>query len=172
MTPLPEHPVRQRVVARALLLGREGVLVQRKYRPERGEYFGLPGGTRESGESLIAALQRECFEEIGTGVANPRLAAVADYRHPDRRGEPVDRLECVFVAELPAGYVAGNGPRPDRHQTDVQWLATADVATAPLEPPFLRRVVARIAADPSATPGYLGDVTEPCDTSLQNTDPA
>jgi 8-oxo-dGTP pyrophosphatase MutT (NUDIX family) len=48
---------------------------------EKGGYYKLPGGGVEDGEDLIAALKRECLEELGCRVAVEReLGFIIEYR--------------------------------------------------------------------------------------------
>ena len=54
-----------RIRVSALLAWNEMVLLCRHEKAERGEYWLLPGGGVDSGESLLEALQRELTEELG-----------------------------------------------------------------------------------------------------------
>lgn len=76
---------------------------------ERGETHVLPGGRRESGESLIGALQRELNEETGCAVAD--TARVIGTLHFHRLtelpqsnpyfGSSPDFLQVVFEVTTP-----------------------------------------------------------------------
>ena len=61
-----------------------GVLCVHK-RDDTEDYFTLPGGGQEPGETLPEALRRECLEEIDADVLVDRLRYVRDYigrNHP------------------------------------------------------------------------------------------
>ena len=66
-----------RNAVRALII-REGRILLLRKEDERGERFALPGGAQDLGETLEQALNRECQEEIGTGVQIIDLVHVAD----------------------------------------------------------------------------------------------
>lgn len=69
-TPEPGQTYRRRVGAYAVLpLGRD-LLLTRQYDPDPD--LQLPGGGIDPGESPIAALHREVFEETGWRIATPR----------------------------------------------------------------------------------------------------
>lgn len=45
--------------------------------------WGLVGGTVEAGETLLRAIERECFEEIGSMPAYEKLIPVEQFTSPD-----------------------------------------------------------------------------------------
>jgi ADP-ribose pyrophosphatase YjhB (NUDIX family) len=56
-----------RIRVSALLRWSDRILLCRHEKAGRGEYWLLPGGGVNSGESLVDALQRELAEEVGIG---------------------------------------------------------------------------------------------------------
>lgn len=123
---LPDLLSGVRNTARALILRDHQVLLLRK----QGGRYALPGGAQGTGETLEDALQRECLEEIGARVDAPRLVTVCDvFKRKDT--QPPSRrhlVDFIFLCMLPANYVAGNGPQPDKRQLDVCWV---DIDTLP-----------------------------------------
>ncbi|MCX6069761.1 MAG: NUDIX domain-containing protein [Chloroflexi bacterium] len=63
---------------KAIVIRDESILVI-AYRDEEGEWFSLPGGGQEPGETLTDALQRECLEELGVGVEAGPLRYIREY---------------------------------------------------------------------------------------------
>lgn len=104
-----------------------------------GDRYALPGGSQELGETLEQALSRECMEELGTAVDINGLLHVADFYKIRESIPPTRRhqVEFLFSCGVPGDYVAGNGPRPDKHQADVVWVGPDELATIPLYPTAL-----------------------------------
>jgi len=140
---------------RALIMRDGRILLLRKGGDARGERFALPGGAQEPGETLPQALDRECREEIGTGVRARDLVHVADWFKPRDTTPPSTRqtVEFVFACSIPDDYEAHNGHRPDKHQIEVVWMALDELAGAPLFPRGLREFLSR---EGRIYPVYLG----------------
>jgi 8-oxo-dGTP diphosphatase len=161
MTTTPKQTASQRIVARAIILGPKGCLVQHKHREERGDYYGLPGGAKEDFETLIEALQRETREEMGCSVLNAALVGVVDYRHREEPGSICDRVECLFTAELPEGYQPANGPKPDRNQRDIIWLSLDAIDDVQFSPPYIGDAIKALVNSKQSFLGYLGAYADP-----------
>ncbi|WP_457742346.1 NUDIX domain-containing protein [Thermococcus sp.] len=79
------------------------VLIKRKHEPFK-DFYALPGGFVEYGETLEEALKREMKEETGLEVRILRLVGV--YSKPDRdpRGHTISiAFLCLGEGELKAG---------------------------------------------------------------------
>ena len=113
-----------RNAVRAVITQDDAVLLQRKIDDNGAERYALPGGAQEHGESLTEALQRECEEEIGTRVEVIDLLFVGDYFKLRQTSPPTTRqlLEFLFACNVGPDYQPRNGPRPDKHQVDVEWV--------------------------------------------------
>lgn len=98
------------------------LLVQEKRHPSKGLYFTLPGGKQEPGESLTAALTRECREEIGADVTIGDLLHVAEVHRLKSDGERRHQLDFVFGCTLPDGYLPMLGSHPDPYQVATRWI--------------------------------------------------
>lgn len=148
-----------RNAVRALILQDQHVLLLRKGGDERGERYALPGGGQEPGESLLDALQRECREEIGTHVTVVELLIVADYSRARSLPKTGRRqlVEFLFRCRLPNGYRPTNGPKPDRHQLAVTWVAQRSIASLPMTPGFLRQPIATGNFDKLSYAGTFSD---------------
>ena len=46
-------------------------------------------------------------------------------------------VEFLFLCSVPDSYVAHNGIKPDKSQTDVAWVSLAELAAIPLYPESL-----------------------------------
>jgi 8-oxo-dGTP diphosphatase len=107
-----------RVVAAALLrTGPVGpvVLAARRRRPPRlAGGWEFPGGKVEAGETDVAALVRECREELGVEVTVGRLLGTAS--------------DGAIELVLHAGACADRPVTGDDHD-ELRWLGAADLGT-------------------------------------------
>lgn len=145
-----------RNAARALIISQGRILLLRKEGGARGVRYALPGGAQDVGETLHAALRRECIEEIDTDVVVRELIHVADFIKLRDTQPPTRRhvLEFVFRCDVPEDYDARNGQRPDKHQVDVIWADLGELAALQLYPAFLSSAIPEIASGVSSV--YLG----------------
>ena len=125
-----------RNAVRAVITQDDAVLLQRKIDDNGTERFALPGGAQEHGEGLGEALQRECEEEIGTRIEVIDLLFVGDYFKLRQTSPPTTRqlLEFLFACSVAPDYQPRNGPHPDKHQVDVQWVPIGQLAEINLVP--------------------------------------
>jgi 8-oxo-dGTP diphosphatase len=109
-----------RVVAAALLQdGR--VLAARRRPPHRlGGGWEFPGGKVEPGEDDVAALVRECREDLSVDVAVSEVLASSQH----------DDLHLVLYASV---VVAGE-PRAGIDHDELRWLGRADLEGVPWLP--------------------------------------
>ena len=132
-----------RIAVRAVIVRDGALLVQQKLYEDGSERLTLPGGAPDLGETLEAALYRECDEELGTRIRVFELVHVADYFKPRDTDPPTRRqqVEFLFRCEVPDAYVAQNGLKPDKHQVAVRWLPFEDVTESQLSPPALKDIL-------------------------------
>jgi 8-oxo-dGTP pyrophosphatase MutT (NUDIX family) len=97
-----------------------------KYSDEGGEYYALPGGGQLHGETLPAALLRECQEELGTTVVNLGLRFVREYIGKEGesrwRDADVHQVEFLYECALQPGQEPQRGCHGDHTQVDIAWL--------------------------------------------------
>jgi 8-oxo-dGTP diphosphatase len=153
-----------RISAKAIVV-QDGRLLVTRHRDGEGDWYLLPGGGQEPGESLPEAVQRECREEAGVDVAVHRLLFVRDYISRNHEFAAQDgeahQVELMFACTLLPGQVPRNGPLPDGSQIGVGWLEVADLDRYRLYPQTLKPLLAGLGDRPAATdpyPVYLGDV--------------
>ena len=147
-------PIRN--AARAVIIRDGRILMLKKVGGNRPERYALPGGAQDPGESLTAALQRECEEEIATRVEIGILVHVAEFCKR-RDTEPPSRrhlVEFLFLCGVPDGYRAQGGHHPDKHQVDVVWIDLDELQSVTLYPGYLKDYLAGLAT--AEDPFYLG----------------
>ena len=145
-----------RISAKAIIIEQDRLLVLR-LRDAEGDWYCLPGGGQEYGETLPAALNRECLEEIGSAVRIGRLRFIRDYisKHHEFAAEAeAHQVELMFECELMSAPSVG--AQPDKAQTGVDWLALNTLSQHRLYPKVLKRLLGAGASTDEAI--YLGDV--------------
>jgi 8-oxo-dGTP pyrophosphatase MutT (NUDIX family) len=145
-----------RISAKAIII-QDGRLLVIRNRDSSGDWYTLPGGGQEHGETLPAALNRECQEEIGCGVTVGRIRFVRDYigkHHEFASEDNSHQVEVMFECQLTS--VPSLGAKPDSTQIGVEWLELMDLSNHRLYPKALQWLFSGDA--PVDGPIYLGDV--------------
>lgn len=146
-----------RLSIKAIII-RDRRLLVLKNLDEQGEWFMLPGGGQEFGETVLDTLRRECLEEIGAHVAVGRLRFIRDYIARNHEFASTDgdvhQVELMFACELRSEPRPGS--EPDIMQTGIAWLDLHDLARFRLYPRILQDLLAGDAG--AGEPLYLGDV--------------
>jgi|SRR5687768_5401634 len=149
-----------RTSAKAIIL-HEGNLLALRFQDENGDWYELPGGGQEPGETLPEAVRRECMEEAGADIVVGDLWFVRDYIGKNhefaQRGANavIHQVEFMFACTLADGTQIGNGSVPDVGQLSVEWLALDRLDRYRLYPLALRPLIAQYRP---GMPVYLGDV--------------
>ena len=148
-----------RISAKAVVVLRDRILLL-KHVDADGEWYSLPGGGQEHGETLDEALVRECYEETGVDVRMGRLLFIRDYIAKNHEFAEDDgdahQLELMFECEVSGSADAGLGSVPDEMQTGVAWVPLDDLRELRLYPQAVARILAGGVPDGDAA--YLGDV--------------
>lgn len=148
-----------RTAARALILD-EGRLLCIRMQDTRGQFYILPGGGQQSGETLEQTLLRECREELAADVRIGGLAYVREYIGKNHNFSSSHRrfhqVESVFFCTLltdPAQL--GQGHELDKKQVGFAWIPTGNLGRID----FLPKVIVPYFKDGGFYPPcrYLGD---------------
>jgi 8-oxo-dGTP pyrophosphatase MutT (NUDIX family) len=144
--------------AKAIII-KNGCLLTLKNCDLEGDWYSLPGGGQNPGETLKEALRRECIEEIGIDVSVGRLRYIREYigknhefsEHDGDSHQVEFMFECEFDEEQPPKL----GNNPDAYQVDIAWLPINEIHVYRIYPKLLGDLLLSKEDDDNI---YLGDV--------------
>jgi len=148
-----------RIRVSAVLRWQGRVLLCRHEKAGRGEYWLLPGGGVNAGESLVTALHRELLEEVGIidklPVEGP--VAIVDSISPQRAFATKHVVHIIFAADL-SGRSLEAVTSQDAAVRGHRLFDTNDLDDIVLHPPIQRFLRRWQPGDPAA---YLGSLWAP-----------
>ena len=128
-----------------------------------GDFYEVPGGGIQAGESLEEAVRREVREETGYSVDVHELLWVRDYIAANHEFAEVNppgfhAVDLLFRCSL-AGPVMAEAHEADNYQVGVEWVAAGRLREIRLAPATLVPVLEAFLVDRTVIrPIYLGDV--------------
>ncbi len=145
-----------RISAKAIIIKDRRLLVMH-HRSTDGDYYILPGGGQKNGETLEAAIQRECLEEAGVKVGVVDVLFIRDYIEANHEFAGLNsgfhQVEIIFECQLLDDSTLGQGIQMDMRQIGVFWLPLDELSQYPLYPKILTDLVTH-----KFHKIYLGDV--------------
>jgi 8-oxo-dGTP diphosphatase len=147
-----------RIRVSAILRWKGRVLLCRHEKPGK-EYWLLPGGGVNSGESLVDALYRELAEEIGIDDQPPveGPVAIVDSIAPTRSFAPKHVVHIIFAGDL-GGRSLETVTSHDAAVRGHRLFTVADLDGVVLHPPIQRFLSRWQPGDPAV---YLGALWAP-----------
>ena len=143
-----------RIRVSALLRWEDRILLCRHEKPDRGEYWLLPGGGVNAGESLVDALHRELAEEVGIVDEIPLEGPVAlvDSIAPQRTFIAKHVVHIVFAADL-SHRSLGDVETRDAAVKGARLFSRDELQDVVVHPPITRFLTRWQPGDPAV---YLG----------------
>jgi 8-oxo-dGTP diphosphatase len=152
-------PLEPRIRVSAVLRWRDQILLCRHEKPGRGEYWLLPGGGVNAGESLVAALHRELSEEVGIDDRLPveGPVAIVDSISPARALTGKHVVHIMFAGDL-SGRSLEAVTSQDAAVRGHRLFERAELDAIVLHPPIQRFLRRWQPGDPAV---YLGALWAP-----------
>jgi ADP-ribose pyrophosphatase YjhB (NUDIX family) len=148
-----------RIRVSAILRWEDRLLLCRHEKEGRGEYWLLPGGGVDSGESLVAALHRELEEEVGIDD-NPTVegpVAIVDSISPAGSFSKKHVVHIIFAADLTGRSLDRVTPQ-DEAVRGHRLFGFGELDDVVLHPPIQRFLARWRPGDPIV---YLGPLWAP-----------
>ncbi|MCC2276158.1 NUDIX domain-containing protein [Streptomyces sp. ET3-23] len=126
-----------------------------------------PRRGQQVGETLAACAEREVLEETGVRVTASQMLLLREHiagNHPESNipwETGHHRVEAIFWCEIQHEPVTLGGTHHDYDQTGIEWVPLIKVASLPMIPPFLQRLLPGLAAQAAAGTAhafYAGDI--------------
>jgi ADP-ribose pyrophosphatase YjhB (NUDIX family) len=148
-----------RIRVSAVLRWSDRILLCRHEKAGRGEYWLLPGGGVNTGESLVDALHRELAEEVGIGddLTFEGPVAIAESIAPKRTLVSRHVVHIIFAGDL-SGRSLETVTSHDAAVRGHRLFDPADLDDVVLHPPIQRFLRRWRPGDP---PVYLGSLWAP-----------
>jgi phosphatase NudJ len=132
---IESHNIYENVRTRTIVLHDHAVLV---HPPLEHDYWRLPGGGLEPGESLAECARREVLEETGIAVKVGPIAFLLEWVIPGGFGLEVYHYACP---EEPVPQA-----RPERpHHQPARWVPLTEVERLPIYPKQFKLLCSRLA---------------------------
>jgi ADP-ribose pyrophosphatase YjhB (NUDIX family) len=148
-----------RIRVSAVLRWQDRILLCRHEKPGRGDYWLLPGGGVNSGESLTDALHRELREEVGIEDEIPveGPVAIVDSISPKRAFTARHVVHIIFAGDL-SGRSLEAATSQDAAVRGHRLFERAELDDVVLHPPIQRFLQRWESGDPAV---YLGALWAP-----------
>jgi 8-oxo-dGTP pyrophosphatase MutT (NUDIX family) len=147
-----------RTATRAIII-HENNLLAIKMRDRSGEFYLLPGGGQNHGETLKECLIRECYEELGVQVRVDQLLYMREYIGKNHQFRSIHgtfhQVESVFRCHLSQPDAPFSSIEKDKKQVGIEWLPLAKLSQYPLLPSSIKAYFS--SSDFSPPEVYLGD---------------
>jgi 8-oxo-dGTP diphosphatase len=152
-------PLEPRIRVSAVLRWQDRILLCKHEKPGRGDYWLLPGGGVNSGESLTAALHRELREEVGIEDKIPveGPVAIVDSISPQRAAAAKHVVHIIFAGDLSGRSLEAATSR-DAAVRGHRLFERTELDDVVLHPPIQRFLRRWESGDPAV---YLGSLWAP-----------
>jgi ADP-ribose pyrophosphatase YjhB (NUDIX family) len=152
------------IIVRAIIVQDGKLLVNKSRNKKTGdEYFALPGGHVDPGESCAVALIRELQEELAAEIYIHDMCFVSESIYPGRKKNESQRHELVlyFHSSLTTALLADETPiKSPEADKNFGWLPFEDLSSAPLLPTSVKNFLLAMIADEEGPHYVFTDSTQ------------
>lgn len=133
----------RRINVRGIVADENGHIFAVKHRDRNtggeSEYWAIPGGGLDIGESLVDGLARELEEELGVKAAIGRLLFIQQFIFTHRNGSQSEKMELFFHVTNTADFQRDTDLSITSHGHELARVDFIDPATSYLLPVFLQK---------------------------------
>jgi len=147
-----------RSAAKAIIINKDKVLLNKCYDEHNGEYYSLPGGGQHTYETLHEAVIRECLEETGYNIKPKRFVALCEEICENTKARELfpqyaHKMYHIFLCEL-VDDIAVKPIEIDEMQISSEWIDIEYLDKIHLLPNMLNENIVKMIR--SETPMFLG----------------
>ncbi|MVX65705.1 NUDIX domain-containing protein [Clostridium chromiireducens] len=130
-----------RSTAKAIIIDKNKILLNKCYDEYNGNYYSLPGGGQDTYETLPEAIIRECLEETGYNVIPVRFSALYeeicdDPKTKELYPEYIHKMYHIFICKL-KDDIKVKPTEIDDMQLKSEWIDIDNLNQIRLLPSFL-----------------------------------
>jgi 8-oxo-dGTP diphosphatase len=137
----------RRVNVRGIIVDDEGRVFAVKHRDRtdgsESEYWALPGGGLDVGESINDGLTRELVEEIGIAPKIGRLLFMHQFTAHHRDGRKSEKMELFIHVENTSDYIGDIDLTKTSHGYELMRVEFIDPSTNDILPSFLQTLAVK-----------------------------
>lgn len=137
---------------RAFIFFQNKILLCKQKNPPR-DFWTLPGGSLEEGETLVNCISREIFEEIGITFEIDKMLFVRELINSSRH-----RIEFYFLTKKLDDKNIYQKITPCNEIKEVRFFSIEELKSVNLKPNCLSDLIQEIIDKPNISPRYLGNV--------------
>jgi ADP-ribose pyrophosphatase YjhB (NUDIX family) len=147
-----------RSAAKAIIINKDKVLLNKCFDEFNGQYYSLPGGEQHTYETLHEAIIRECLEETGYSVMPKRFIALCEEICEDPKTrelypEYIHKMYHIFLCEL-VDDIVKKPTEIDEMQISSEWIDIKHLNEIRLLPNALNENIVKMIR--SQIPMFLG----------------
>lgn len=141
------------IACRAFIFWKNKILLCKQKKPPRN-FWVLPGGSLEEGETLFKCISREITEEIGITLEIDQMLFVREMINSSRH-----RIEFYFSTIVPESRKIFDDIKACSEIGDVCFFSLEELLSITYKPECLPSLIQEIIDKSSTFPRYLGNVS-------------
>lgn len=141
------------VVCRAIILFQDKILLCKQKNPPRN-YWALPGGHLEEGETLTDCVSRETYEELGVHLKVDQMLFIRELIDHTRH-----RIEFYFSVKAPDDFRVFDDVMPCNEIGEARFFTLNSLQTIIVKPDCLPNLIQETISASGVFPKYLGNIS-------------